>query len=344
MTANAFTPLGAALALVLTASLSGQTGIPAADPAIAALDTMAKLPGGLGALPAPPIPPGNPQTPAKIELGRKLFLDQRLSGRRLMSCATCHDPSKAYTDGRALAVGGSGFTLRRRTPSLLNAAYNRTQFWDGRAKTLEEQALIPLLADNEMGMPGRKALLTRVQKIPEYRSEFREAFGREINLPDMARALAAFERTLVTPDSAFDRYETGDKQALTDQQKRGLILFIGKAACSQCHNGPNFTDSKFHRLGFLPGQHANSDLGRFAITHDPADRYAFKTPSLRNASRQSHFMHDGSLASLEQVIEFYDDGGGRGPKSKLLFKLDLADAEKADLLVFLRTLAGTAPH
>ncbi len=260
-----------------------------------------------------------------------------------MSCATCHDSNKGYSDDRALAVGVRGVTLRRRTPSLLNAAYNRGQFWDGRAKSLEEQALVPLLAENEMGVPGRKALLARLQKIPEYRREFREAFGHEINLPDMARSLAAFERTLVTPDSAFDRYEQGDKRALTDQQKRGLILFIGRAACSQCHNGPNFTDNKYHRLGLLPGQRADSDWGRFTITHDPADRCAFKTPSLRSVSGQSHFMHDGSLTGLERVIEFYDDGGGEGPKSKLLFKLDLTGAEKADLLAFLKSLAGTMP-
>jgi cytochrome c peroxidase len=165
----------------------------------------------------------------------------------------------------------------------------------------------------------------------------------EINLQDAQRAIAAFERTLVTPDAAFDRYASGDKWALTDPQKRGLILFIGKAACIQCHNGPNFTDNKFHSLGLLSDTHEKPDLGLFAVSRKAADRRAFKTPSLRSAILQSHFMHNGSIATLPEVIAFYNDGGGRGPKSRLLFALHLTAAEQTDLLAFLHALTGRLP-
>jgi cytochrome c peroxidase len=312
---------------------------------IAVLDAMSRLPGGLSSLPSPPIPRQNPQTRSKIDLGKTLFFDVALSRDRSLSCATCHDPGMAYSDGRARAIGITHTMLRRRSPSLLNSAYNATQFWDGRAQSLEDQALIPVLSMSEMGMQSRRALLARLQSMPEYPRRFRQAFGRAVNLLDMERAIAAFERTLISADSAFDRYALGDRQALTNQEKRGLILFIGKASCSQCHNGPNFTDNKFHSLGSLSKSseklvsNANEfDLGHFAVSNKAVDRYAFKTPGLRSATGQSHFMHDGSLATLEQVIDFYDEGGGQGPKSKLLFKLHLTAEEKENLLAFLRSL------
>jgi cytochrome c peroxidase len=333
------------LLLVLTARpQETQNPAPTVEPppglTIDTLDRMTHLPGGLSALPSPPIPPGNPQTEAKIDLGRMLFLDKRLSNDNSISCASCHDPAKAYSDGRARGVGITRTILSRRTPSLLNTAYNSTLFWDGRVNSLEQQALVPMFGKNEMGMQSPRRLLVTIQGVPEYRRRFREAFGREVNLKDIQRAIAAFERTLVTPDSAFDRYERGDKQALTEQQKRGLILFIGKAACTECHNGPNFSDNKFHYLGLLPGDREDPDLGHFTVSKNPADRHAFKTPSLRSATQESDFMHNGSIASLAQVIRFYDDGGGTGPKSKLLFKLHLTDAEEVDLLAFLHALAG----
>ena len=341
------------LVLVLLAGLTlvcaGQTPdpVPATTRphglSIEVLDGMTNLPGGLAALPEPPIPPGNPQTATTVELGRKLFFDKRLSKDGSTSCATCHDPEKAYSDDRATAAGLNQTVLNRRTPSLLNSAYNHVQFWDGRVKSLEEQALVPMLGKNEMGMPSPKTLLVRVQEAPESRQRFRAAFARPVNLADIQRAIAAFERTLITPHSAFDRYAGGDKQALTDQQKRGLILFIGKASCSQCHNGANFTDNKFHSLGALPGEHQNRDIGHFSVSRNPADRFAFKTPSLRSATQQSHFMHNGSFTSLPRVIAFYNDGGGPGPKSSLLFPLHLTDTEQQDLLSFLEALAGHVP-
>jgi cytochrome c peroxidase len=332
--------------LGVTAAAAGQMQkpLPAATPppglTIAVLDSLKRLPGGLSALPAPPIPRDNPQTRAKIELGRLLFFDKRLSRDRSTSCATCHDPDKAYSDGRARAVGIGHAILSRRAPSLLNGAYNSSQFWDGRARSLEEQALAPMLSAKEMGMADPKALLARLQGVPEYSRRFSSVFGRAVNLLDIERAIAAFERTLVTPGAAFDRYAEGDKQALTDQQKRGLILYIGKASCSQCHSGPNFTDNKFHSLGLLPGQSDDDDPGHFAVTKNPADLHAFKTPSLRDATDESRFMHNGAIATLADVIEFYNQGGGRGTKSSLLFKLDLTADEKDDLLAFLHSLAG----
>ncbi len=307
------------------------------------LDSMHPLPGGLASLPPPPVPPGNPQSPDKIELGRMLFFDQRLSNDKSISCATCHDPHKAYSDDRSKAVGINHTELTRRTPSLLNTAYNPLQFWDGRTSSLEDQVLVPMLGRHEMGMPDPQTLVNRLRADPEYRRGFREVFHRDITRRDIQFAIASFERTLVTPRSAFDRYADGDKHALSVQQKRGLILFIGKASCTQCHNGPNFTDNKFHALGLMPGQRSDSDLGHFAVSKRPEDRRAFKTPGLRSASQESHYMHNGAIASLAQVIEFYNRGGGTGPKSKLLFELHLTAAEQLDLLEFLKGLSGVQP-
>jgi cytochrome c peroxidase len=319
---------------------------PADPPAFSTemLDSMAQLPGELTALPKPPEPAENPQSAAKIELGRLLFHDKRISSDRSISCATCHDPDKAYSDGRKKAVGINRKVLPRRSPSLLNSAYNSSQFWDGRARSLEEQSAAPMLARDEMGMLDPHSIIAHLEEDAEYRRRFQDAFGRDINMEDIQRAIAAFERTLVTPDSAFDRYIGGDKQALTLRQKRGLILFFGKAACTECHNGPNFTDNKFHSLGLLPGELPDADVGRFAVTGDAADRHAFKTPSLRSAAYESAYMHDGSIATLAGVIDFYVQGGGSGPKSKLVFKLQLTESEKEDLLAFLQSLAGRMPE
>lgn len=309
------------------------------------LDSLKTLPGGLAALSAVPVPSDNPQTPAKIELGKRLFFDTRLSLDRASSCATCHAPEKAFADGLPRAKGFQGATLPRNSPTVLNAAYNAAQFWDGRAATLDEQCKGPLLAPAEMNMLDEKHLVDRLNSIPGYKNDFQSIFNGLPALDNVARAIAAFERTLVTPDSRFDRYASGDKSALTDAEKRGLILFIGKAACSECHQGPNFTDNKYHNLGMLPGHGNPADLGRYAITKKEEDRNAFKTPTLRNITLTAPYMHDGSVATLEQVIELYDRGGDDGPnKSKLIYKLNLTTQEKADLLAFLKTLTGTLPQ
>lgn len=309
-----------------------------------ALDNMSSLPGNLSALPTgPPVAADNPQTPEKVALGRALFFERQLSRGLVMRCATCHDPAKGFSDGMPRAMGSSGHLLPRRSPGLLNAAYNSLQFWDGRARTLEEQAEMPMLSPTEMAMPSREMAVRRLLQSPGYRDLFFRAFAAPISFQRIVQALAAFERTLITPGSAFDRYSLGDKKALTPEQKRGLLLFIGKASCSQCHNGPNFTDNKFHNLGHFPGEEGDLDPGRFAITRNPADRSAFKTPGLRNNLR-GPYMHNGALSSLPEVIAFYNRGGGTGRKSDLIRPLELSPPEHADLLSFLESLTGTEPR
>lgn len=305
------------------------------------LDTLHTLPGNLGGLPAVPVPADNPQEAARIELGKKLFFDTRLSLDKASSCATCHDPEKAFADGLPRSRGFKGELLRRNAPTVLNAAYNSAQFWDGRAATLDEQCKGPLLAPAEMNMLDEKHLVDRLDSIPGYHQEFRSIFKAPPSLDNVAKAVAAFERTLLTPGSRFDRYATGDKTALTQQEKRGLLVFIGKGACSECHNGPNFSDNKYYSLGLAS---VPTDLGRYEVTKKEEDRNAYKTPALRNVALTAPYMHDGSEATLESVVEFYDRGGDAGPnKSKLIYKLNLTAEEKADLVAFLKSLNGDIP-
>jgi cytochrome c peroxidase len=310
---------------------------------IDALDGMTRLPGELGPLPPAPVSADNPQDEAKVELGRKLFFDARLSRDRIQSCASCHDPEKGFSDGRPRAVGFEGRELARRSPSVLNAAYNHHQFWDGRASSLEQQAEGPLLAAAEMNMSA-DLLSARLGAIPEYNRLFQGVFGGSPTLKNVAKAIAAFERTLTTPNAPFDAYARGNKNALTINEKRGLILFIGKAACVQCHNGPTFTDSRFHRLGVPRRTPGPEDVGRFAVSGHDQDRGAFKTPTLRNVSLRAPYMHDGALKTLEEVVDFYDRGGDLDPqKSPLIFELGLSKQEKSDLIAFLRSLTGQGP-
>lgn len=309
------------------------------------LDSMKVLPGGLGALPAVSVPADNAATAAKIELGKRLFFEKRLSGDASTSCATCHAPEKAFTDGLIRSRGIKGTALKRNSPTVLNAAYNTAQFWDGRAATLDEQCKGPLLSPDEMNMASEEQIVERLNAIPGYRKDFQEVFGGTPSLNFVVKAISAFERTLVTPDSRFDRYASGDKKALTDQEKRGLVLFFGKAACSECHKGANFTDNQYHNLGFGQAPGSPNDLGRFEITHNPEDRGAFKTPTLRNVALTRPYMHDGSSRTLEDVIDLYDRGGGDDPnKSKLVYKLELSPQEKTDLVAFLKSLTGTVPQ
>lgn len=343
--------LACALTVAAAFLVAGRPGFTADDssfkpPSITPemLDTLKTLPGGLAALPAVPVPADNPQDAAKIELGKKLFFDTRLSLDRASSCATCHDPGKAFADALPRARGFQGQIGRRNSPTVLNAAYNTAQFWDGRASTLDEQCKGPLLNPIEMNMLDEKHLVDRLESIPGYRQDFKTVFNSAATLDNVARAIAAFERTLVTPNSRFDRYTAGDKMALTQREKRGLLVFIGKASCSECHNGPNFTDNKYYSLGAVAAPGAPQDTGRYEVTRKEEDRYAYKTPSLRNAALTAPYMHDGSVATLEQVVDFYDRGGDGGPnKSNLIFKLNLTPEEKADLIAFLKSLNGDLP-
>jgi cytochrome c peroxidase len=310
---------------------------------IGMLDQMSRLPGGLGPLPLILWPADNPQGEAKIQLGKRLFFDKALSRDRVQSCASCHNPENGFSDGRPRALGLRGKELPRHSPSVLNSAYNPLQFWDGRAKSLEEQAEGPMLAPAEMNMTSED-LVSRLKSLPEYSGQFRAVFDEEPTLKNIAKAIATYERTLVTPNSRFDAYARGDKNALSNSEKRGLILFIGKAACAQCHTGGNFTDNRFHRLGLPLGGPGETDLGRFAVTGQEEDRGSFKTPSLRNVALTAPYMHNGMLKSLEAVVEFYDRGGNVVlGKSALIFELGLSGPEKADLVAFLKTLTGEMP-
>lgn len=308
------------------------------------IDTFDHLPGEIGPLPAVPIPADNPQTRAKIELGKMLFFDNRLSGDHSMSCATCHDPEKGYSDGRKRSIGFKGKELGRHSPTVMNIAYNSAQFWDGRAATMEQQAMGPIEAEVEMNLP-REEMVIRLNDVPEYKKRFWGVFGEGPSLENVGRAIAAFERTIVTPNSPFDQYMRGNKQALTKKEKKGLVLFVSKAACTQCHNGVNFTDSQFHVLGVPQVGPAKEDVGRFAVTKNEKDKGAFKTPSLRNVGMSAPYMHDGAFETLEEVVTFYNNGAGKHPnKSPKIVRLSLTKRERRDLITFLKNgLNGQLP-
>jgi cytochrome c peroxidase len=308
------------------------------------IDQMTAFPGELGALPAVTAPADNPQTDAKVALGKMLFFENRLSRDMSTSCATCHDPSKGYADGLPLAKGFNGKILGRHSPSALNAAFNGPQFWDGRADGLEAQAVGPIMAAGEMNMPSEAEVVARLTNMPGYRTQFQAIFHSDPTLPLVGKAIASYERTLVSTNSPFDRYVQGDKKALTDDQKAGLGLFIGKANCTACHNGVNFTDNQFHNLGTHDGRAGEPDPGRFAVTKKEEDRGCFKTPTLRGVSLTAPFMHDGSLATLKDVVAYYNRGGGKDPnKSKLILELGLTEKEQDQLVAFMQTLVGDMP-
>jgi cytochrome c peroxidase len=300
-----------------------------------AIDAIRPLPGGLGVLPAPPQDPENPSTPAKIALGKQLFEDTRLSGDESLSCASCHPKEMGYAEAVPFSEGAEGKPMPRHTPTLLNAAYYRYINWDGKFTSTTQLVHAIMANPRNMNMQDEAVLTVRLESVPAYRALFREVFGGPATKQRVAQALDAYVRTLTTPNSPFDRYAAGNKNALTDAQKRGLTLFVGKAECTMCHRGPNFADDQFHALGL--GGH---DPGRFNVTGAEADRNAFKTPTIRNVSLTAPYMHDGSLPTLRDVIDFYDAGGGRQPKSVLLRRLNLTETEKSDLVAFLESLTG----
>jgi cytochrome c peroxidase len=300
------------------------------------IDSVSSLPGGLGRLPALPEDPQNPITPAKHELGRQLFEDARLSGDQSLSCASCHPKEMGYAEAVAFSEGAEGKPMPRHTPTLLNSAYSRYINWDGKFASVPELILAVMANPRNMNMQDESVLVARLESVPEYRAQFREVFGGPANKQRVALAIDAYVRKLTTPNSPFDRYAAGDARALTDAQKRGLVLFVGKADCAMCHRGPTFADDQFHALGLR-----GVDTGRFKVTGAEADRYAFKTPTLRNVELTAPYMHDGSVPTLRRVIDFYDAGGGhQQPKSPLLRKLQLTEREKSDLVAFLESLTG----
>lgn len=295
----------------------------------------------LGVDPRLPVPRENRLTAEKVELGRRLFFDERLSRDGSISCATCHLPERAFSDGRPIAEGIDGTPGRRNAPTLLNAAYLPSLFRDGRSANLEEQALAPLINPVEMDNTYQ-AIARYLGNTKPYLILFERAFGSaEVSADRVSKAIASYERTLVSGDSAFDRYEMlGDATALSESAKRGLELFRGKARCHLCHEGRMFTDGLFHNTGVSWGE-PPLDLGRFEVTGKEYDKGAFRTPGLRDVSRTAPYMHNGSLSTLDDVLDFYNDGGVENPYLDFAMKpLDMSADEKADLKAFLEALSG----
>jgi cytochrome c peroxidase len=292
--------------------------------------------------PAPPVPSGNLMTKDKIALGKRLFFDPRLSVNGSISCAFCHVPTAGYADPKPVSLGVGGKRGGRNAPPVLNAAYFPLQFWDGRAGSLEEQALGPLTNPVEMANPDYRSIVLRLRRIREYRIMFARVFGGQVSIDHVAQALSAFERTLVTPDSPYDRYMMGDKNALTAAQKRGLAIFRGKGRCAICHNGGLLSDLSYHNLGVPQTGPMRVDVGRYAVTHDPMDKGKFRTPTLRNVALTAPYMHDGAFRTLKEVVDFYDNGGGKSPfaKDSLIVPLHLSLQDKKDLVEFLKSLSG----
>lgn len=323
------------------------------------------------------IPRDNSLTADKVALGEKLFFDKRLSADRTVSCATCHDPATALADNKVVGVGIQGKTGARNVPTVLNSMFNELQFWDGRAPTLEEQSKMPLINPVEMAMEDHGAVVARVREIPEYRSDFSKIFPHQgLTIDTIAKAIASFERTQLSGNSPFDRFIAGDGTAISDSAKRGWELFNGKGRCVTCHefnsSSPFFTDFKFHNIGvaardqdfpalarraqqLLAADSAGfkqaldqmalspgfSELGRYLVTKQPKDIGAFKTPTLRDVELTAPYMHNGSEATLLDVIKFYDDGGQPNPNlDGGMRPLRLNGAEMEDLVALLDTFTS----
>ena len=311
------------------------------------------------------MPEQNPQTPEKIELGKKLFFDRRLSGDGTMSCATCHDPDQAFADGLDISLSYPTTRNWRNSPTLLNVAFQKYLFHDGRALTLEDQALFPMMSSFEMNR-NLDFVEEVIRTVPEYVDAFQKVFNGEPTKERMAMAIASFERSLVSRNTPLDRYLKGDKKALSDEGKKGLVVFTQKGKCIDCHFGPSLSDDKFYALNvpenpehqadpriavtrrfvakvsrFEDYRTLNEDPGRYLITKDKKDWKAFRTPTLLEIAKTGPYMHNGIFATLDEVIDFFDKGGGKG--NTFLKPLSLTDKEKKYLKTFLtEALTGEA--
>ena len=321
------------------------------------------------------VPAGSEPTPEKVALGEKLFNDKRISVNDKVSCATCHDPDKGFVDHKPLAEGVAAPAKRtqRNSPTVLNAMFNAVQFWDGRAPSLEEQAKLPILNPIEMGQKSSDDVVNKLRGIAEYRTAFQQVFGHELTYDDVAGAIAAFERTQYAGDAPFDRFVAGDEKAIDDSARRGWGLFNGKGRCNNCHAfstvSPLFSDQKFHNIGIaahktdfiglarkataivrggdlkqideLAIQTDLSELGRFLVTKSSNDIGAFKTPGLRNIAITSPYMHDGSFATLWDVMDHYNKGGVPNPNlDGGMQRLGLTEAEIDDMVSFMGSLTS----
>lgn len=296
-------------------------------------------------LPPMPWPKDNPYTPEKAALGRLLYFDKRLSADGTVSCATCHTIHDAFTDHLPVSTGILKRQGTRNAPTVINAGYQNSLFWDGRAASLEAQAKGPIANFKEMSISddehqAHRACEERIAKIPGYRALFQKAFGHATcSIDDIAKAIATFERTVISGNSPYDRYEAGDKTALTEEQIHGKKIFH-KVGCANCHTPPLFIDGRYHNIG-VGMDSKDPDLGRYLITHNDKDWAAFKTPTLREVENTYPYMHDGKLWTLEAVVDFYDQGGIPSHNLHPLMKpLHLSSEEKKALVSFLRSLSG----
>ncbi len=283
------------------------------------------------------LPPDNPLTDTKVRLGRRLFFDPILSADGTVACASCHQPDHAFASATRVSVGVGGRSGRRNVPSILNRAYGKAFFWDGREGSLESQALKPIEHPDEMATTVQE-VIGRLERHAEYPRLFRQAFGTGVTSKNLAQALACFERVLLAGDSRVDRFRAGEVTALNADERHGLWLYESRGRCWRCHSGPNFSDEQYHNTGVSWGR-APLDLGRYEVTHRDQDRGRFKTPTLRALPRTGPYMHDGSMATLEEVVEFYNRGGGANPNlDPALGALALSKSDTADLVAFLRAL------
>jgi cytochrome c peroxidase len=335
-----------ALAVVVAAASAAPAApVPATSAAkgeaFASGDYRTVLPLGLQATSAY-VPDSNPMSAKKIELGRMLYFDTRLSADGSVACATCHDPGRGFSDGRSTSAGIHGKTGARNSPTVINRLFSADQFWDGRAADLEAQALGPVQNPIEMGNT-LDGMIASVRGISAYAPYFQAAFGTpEINPERVSQAIATFERTIVSGDAPYDRYQAGDKTALSQAAQRGLALFndTQRGNCVTCHAGFNFTDESYHNLG-IGMDKEKPDLGRYEITKVETDRGAFKTPTLRNLTETAPYMHDGSDKTLEEVVDLYVRGGVPNQwLSKEMHPVALSPTEKADMVAFLKSLTG----
>ena len=326
------------------------------------------------------VPSDNPMSEAKVALGRDLFFDKRLSADGSLSCSTCHDPRFGFTDGKQVPEGIHGRKGTRSAPTILNAMFNAGQFWDGRVDSLEEQARHPLVNPDEMGNPSTDAVVARLRMSPEYSARFRAVFGEDVTIGSLSKAIACYERTLVSGNSPFDRYVAGNREAMSEPARRGMLLFNGKARCSVCHtfagvfavnqSFPFFTDQMYHNTGIalnepsfgglakraaalakagggkadldrLAAEPGAGALGRFLVSGNAMDIGAFKTPSLRDVELTGPYFHDGSARTLDEVVRFYVKGGNNNPnRDWQLEPVRLSDQEQTDLVEFLKSLTS----
>ncbi|CAI8747388.1 cytochrome-c peroxidase [Chryseobacterium sp. IT-36CA2] len=305
----------------------------------------------IGPLSAMNFPEDNPYSEDKMELGKMLFFDPRLSKSGQISCANCHNPEIGWSDGSRVSFGHDRQTGTRNAPTLVNIGYAKTFFWDGRSATLEEQVKAPI--ENPVEMNLHMSMATKnIKKIKDYKPFFIKAFGNgEVTEERIAKAVATFERSLISPPSKFDKFVSGKKDALTDSEINGLHLFRTKANCINCHNTPYFSDQKFHNLGLTYYGRKYEDLGRYIVTKKNEDVGKFKTPTLREVSENKPYMHNGLFPELANIVMMYNAGMGRETpkadqindpkfphKSGMVEKLNLTDDEVFDIVAFLKTL------